>query len=59
VILLQIFLALMGLCLLVLGAQFMSGRWLSMLKADATKQTGIAVGLPLLVFGLLLLRFAF
>ncbi|WP_243681797.1 hypothetical protein [Lacticaseibacillus manihotivorans] len=39
----QIFLALMGLCLLVLGAQFMSGRWLSMLKADASKQTGIAV----------------
>ncbi|WP_164509856.1 hypothetical protein [Lacticaseibacillus porcinae] len=55
----KIFLALMGLCLLVLGAQFMSGRWLSMIKANATKQNGIAVGLPLLVFGLLLLRFAF
>ena len=48
----QIFLALMGLCLLVFGAQFMSGRWLSLLKAGATKQTGIAVGLPLLVCGL-------
>lgn len=55
----QIFLWLLGLCLLVFGAQLLSGRWLNLLGAKATKQTGIAVGLPLLVFGLLCLRLGF